>query len=105
MTGHRPPTQPVPTTVHPVAGPLESATTAPYSAAMSLQQPSTAVPAATNGAARLFFAVRKAFIAYARWLDSISWKRFFLLSVLVIAATGILSTVPPFDLPWGTDRA
>jgi signal transduction histidine kinase len=48
--------------------------------------------------------VRDAFIAYARWLDSISWKQFFLLSLLAIIVTGILSELPPFNLPWGTDR-
>ena len=51
-----------------------------------------------------FLTVRRAFIAYARWLDSISWKRFFLLSVLAFIAIGILGELPPFSLPWGEDR-
>ncbi|HEX6362088.1 MAG TPA: histidine kinase [Albitalea sp.] len=66
--------------------------------------PSTATPGAPRGAARFFQAVRRGFIAYARWLDGISWKRFFLLSVLAMIATGILSEIPPFNLPWGADR-
>ena len=48
--------------------------------------------------------IRRGFIAYARWLDSISWKRFFLLSVLAFIAIGILGELPPFSLPWGEDR-
>ena len=47
---------------------------------------------------------RRSFIAYARWLDSISWKRFFLLSVLALIAAAILSDLPPFSLKWGSDR-
>ena len=57
-----------------------------------------------RGAARVFHGLRRAFIAYARWLDSLSWTRFFLLAVLAIAITGILSRLPPFDLPWREDR-
>jgi signal transduction histidine kinase len=37
-----------------------------------------------------------AFHRYASWLVSISWKRFFLLSVLLIAITAILQSLPPF---------
>ena len=48
--------------------------------------------------------IRRGFIAYARWLDSISWKRFFLLSLLAFVAIGILGELPPFSLPWGEDR-
>ena len=52
----------------------------------------------------LLLTIRRGFIAYARWLDSISWKRFFLLSVLAFIAIGILGELPPFSLPWGEDR-
>ena len=52
----------------------------------------------------LLLTIRRGFIAYARWLDSISWKRFFLLSVLTFFAIGILGELPPFSLPWGEDR-
>ncbi|HEV7914145.1 MAG TPA: histidine kinase [Albitalea sp.] len=72
---------------------------------MGLQyNPSPAAAPATGGAARFFHAMRDAFIAYARWLDSISWKRFFVLSLLAVIATGILSELPPFNIPWGHDR-
>jgi signal transduction histidine kinase len=66
--------------------------------------PSSAPQAVARGAARLAHGVRDMFIAYARWLDSISWKRFFLVSLLAIIATGLLSELPPFNIPWGTDR-
>jgi len=64
----------------------------------------SSAPSAARGAARFFYGVRDAFIAYARWLDSLSWKRFFLVSVLAIIVTGILSELPPFNIPWGRDR-
>ena len=48
--------------------------------------------------------LRRALIAYARWLDSISWKRFFLLSGLALIASGILSVLPPFNIEWGGTR-
>jgi len=38
----------------------------------------------------------RAFHAYANWLVSISWKRFFLLSILLLIVTAILSELPPF---------
>src|SRR6266581_7157002 len=34
---------------------------------------------------------------YAEWLVSITWKRFFLLSLLLLIVTGILSNLPPFS--------
>ena len=40
--------------------------------------------------------LHKAFHAYARWLVSISWKRFFLLAVLLYICTNILSGLAPF---------
>jgi predicted metal-dependent hydrolase len=38
----------------------------------------------------------RAFHVYASWLVSISWKRFALLSVLLMVIAGILSNIPPF---------
>ncbi|WP_088281506.1 sensor histidine kinase [Ideonella sp. A 288] len=38
----------------------------------------------------------RAFHAYAGWLVTISWKRFFLLSLLLLVSAGILQNVPPF---------
>lgn len=37
------------------------------------------------------------FHAYAGWLVSITWKRFFLLSVILIASMAILHDLPPFS--------
>src|SRR5258706_1351454 len=34
---------------------------------------------------------------YAEWLVSITWKRFFVLSILLLIVAGILSTLPPFS--------
>ena len=34
---------------------------------------------------------------YAEWLVSISWKRFIVLSILLLIVTGILSSLPPFN--------
>src|SRR5260221_3300142 len=34
---------------------------------------------------------------YAEWLVSITWKRFILLSILLLIVTGILSNLPPFN--------
>jgi signal transduction histidine kinase len=46
--------------------------------------------------------VRAAFHAYARWLVSISWKRFWLLALLLVIGTSILTKVPPFSWQWGS---
>jgi signal transduction histidine kinase len=37
------------------------------------------------------------FHAYATWLVSISWKRFFVLAILLLIITNILSEIPPFS--------
>ncbi|HUG24275.1 MAG TPA: histidine kinase [Albitalea sp.] len=68
------------------------------------QSPSSASRQASSTAGRLFSAFRTGFIAYARWLDSLTWVRFFLLALLALIVTGILSDLPPFNLPWGEDR-
>jgi Histidine kinase/Histidine kinase-, DNA gyrase B-, and HSP90-like ATPase len=39
----------------------------------------------------------KGFHRYAAWLVSISWKRFFLLSILLIAMAAIVQSLPPFS--------
>ena len=43
---------------------------------------------------------KNAFHHYARWLISISWKRFFVLSVLLMIASSILQSLPPFTLKY-----
>ena len=45
--------------------------------------------------------VRAAFHAYARWLVSISWKRFWLLALLLMIGASILKDLPPFSWQWG----
>lgn len=54
--------------------------------------------------ARFVAAVKSGFVAYARWLESISWKRFSVLSLLALMASGILSGLPPFSSNWTHDR-
>ncbi|HEY2929782.1 sensor histidine kinase [Piscinibacter sp.] len=71
---------------------------------MAIDPLSTAAPRSPDGRGRFLAAVRSSFVGYARWLDSISWKRFFLLSVLAMIVAGILSELPPFSLKWGEDR-
>jgi signal transduction histidine kinase len=45
---------------------------------------------------RFSAAVRRGFHAYASWLVGISWTRFWLLSLLLLAGVGILHDLPPF---------
>jgi hypothetical protein len=77
--------------------PLGPAWAAAYSGSMV----STAPTPESQG---FLTSVRHGFIAYARWLDSISWKRFFLLALLAMIVTGVLSELPPFNLKWGEDK-
>jgi signal transduction histidine kinase len=42
----------------------------------------------------------RTFHTYANWLVSISWKRFALLSVLLMIISGILQEIPPFNWRW-----
>ena len=41
----------------------------------------------------------RGFHSYATWLVSISWKRFFLLALLLLIGAGILKNLPPFSWP------
>ena len=50
----------------------------------------------------------RAFHAYANWLVSISWKRFFLLSLLLLISAGVLQNIAAVqldDLRDGRDQA
>jgi len=61
-------------------------------------------PTATTGVwERFAAAVIRAFHAYARWLAGISWKRFFLLSILLLVAAALLREIPPFT--WRITRS
>jgi hypothetical protein len=53
--------------------------------------------AGTGWWSRIYSAGLKAFHAYAGWLVSISWRRFFLLSLLLIIGIGILHDIPPLS--------
>jgi hypothetical protein len=53
---------------------------------------------ALSGSAKEFGAgVARLYRRYAEWLVSITWKRFFVLSILVMILAGILSGLPPFS--------
>jgi signal transduction histidine kinase len=54
-------------------------------------------PAFPSGWQRFSSACVRAFHAYANWLVGISWWRFFLLALLLLIASGILSSIPPFS--------
>ena len=57
----------------------------------------TATPAFTKPTwGERFAPLVRAFHVYANWLVSISWKRFFLLSLLLLITAGILQNIPPF---------
>jgi signal transduction histidine kinase len=46
---------------------------------------------------RLLAALSSGFQAYAAWLVAITWKRFILLSVLLLIIAGVASNLPPFS--------
>jgi signal transduction histidine kinase len=46
--------------------------------------------------AQRFAPLVRAFHSYASWLVGISWRKFIVLAVLLLIATGILSSLPPF---------
>src|SRR5437667_8911827 len=48
---------------------------------------------------RFAAAIARAFRRYAAWLVAISWKRFILLSVLLLIIAGVASEIPPFTWP------
>ena len=48
---------------------------------------------------RFAAAIASAFRRYAAWLVAISWKRFILLSILLLIIAGVLSELPPFTWP------
>ena len=59
----------------------------------------TAAPAASTWPSRwqrFAAASVRGFHVYANWLVSLSWRRFVLLSVLLLIASGILKELPPF---------
>jgi signal transduction histidine kinase len=57
----------------------------------------TSIQTGSSRWSRAYAACLGAFHAYAGWLVSISWKRFFVLSLLLIIAMGILHDIPPLS--------
>ena len=51
----------------------------------------------TNGIKESRSGMAALYRRYAEWLVSITWKRFILLSLLLLIVTGILSNLPPFN--------
>ena len=54
----------------------------------------------TPGWQRFASTAIRLFHEYANWLVSISWKRFFVLSVLLMIVAAIVSKLPPFRFGW-----
>jgi len=74
-------------------------TTAPSGAGTSTPPPP---PPASGGWQEFRAGVLGLFHRYANWLVSISWKRFLLLSVLLLLAAVILQHLPPFSYNVGS---
>ena len=98
--GHRPRPQAVRPNGRSIARPLQPHAPGTYSGPMTSLTPD-ADSGFARGAARLAGGARRTFIAYARWLDSISWKRFILLSILALITAGVVSHLPPFSTEFG----
>jgi len=62
--------------------------------------PPSPTPTPTSGWQRFASTAVRLFHDYANWLVSISWKRFFLLSVLLLIVTAIVQKLPPFRFGW-----
>jgi len=65
---------------------------------------SSSTPSTPGSSSSFLSTLVRGFSAYARWLDSISWKRFFLLSILAMIVAGVASELPPFNIRWGEDK-
>ena len=72
---------------------------------MSPTPPSPELPAAPRSRWQRFSAgAVELFHAYGNWLVGITWLRFALLSVLLLISAEILSKLPPFNLPIGSEE-
>src|SRR5205814_8410526 len=56
----------------------------------------------TNGIKESRSGMAALYRRYAEWLVSITWKRFILLSLLLLIVTGIVSNLPPFNCDLAT---
>lgn len=70
---------------------------------MNASPPSSPPAAGPSRWDRFAAATAAGFQRYAEWLVGISWKKFFLLSLLLMIAAGILSEIPPFSLRFPVD--
>src|SRR5438105_1682006 len=52
--------------------------------------------ALSNTAREVGSGIAVAYRRYAEWLVSITWKRFFVLSILLLIVAGVLTNIPPF---------
>src|SRR5437899_11147344 len=52
--------------------------------------------ALSNTAREMGSGIAAAYGRYAEWLVSITWKRFFVLSILLMIVAGVLTNIPPF---------
>src|SRR5713226_7741663 len=50
----------------------------------------------TNGIKQSGSGIAAVYRRYSEWLVSITWKRFIVLSLLLLIVTGILTNIPPF---------
>ena len=69
---------------------------------MSDQAPAVDSTTPKSGWAGFSRASATAYRRYAEWLVGISWKKFFLLALLLLIAAGILGELPPFN--WEVSR-
>ena len=65
---------------------------------MSASDPTAPQPLGPSRWERFSGATASGFRRYAEWLVTITWKKFFLLSVLLLIGMGILSEIPPFSI-------
>jgi histidine kinase/histidine kinase/DNA gyrase B/HSP90-like ATPase len=64
---------------------------------VSASDPTAPRPLAPSGWERFSRATASGFQRYAQWLVGITWKKFFLLSVLLLIGSAILAELPPFS--------
>jgi histidine kinase/histidine kinase/DNA gyrase B/HSP90-like ATPase len=64
---------------------------------VSGSDPTAPQPLGPSGWERFSRATASGFQRYAQWLVGITWKKFFLLSVLLLIGSGILAEIPPFS--------
>jgi hypothetical protein len=65
-----------------------------------MNAPTPASPTAAQRWQQISRNAEQGFHAYASWLVSITWKRFLVMSVLLIIGANILQGIPPFSFSW-----